>query len=106
MSVDKRVQFDFEIEFANGGGLQGQEFRLDIAGETITDEELADAIVRDLRLLMVGTVRISNKQIITERHKRSGTSLSTESSDGTTLVELSHTIEHGMITYKGLPAPL
>jgi arylformamidase len=24
----------------------------------------------------------------------------------TTLVELSHTVEHGMITYKGLPAPL
>jgi len=101
MSADKRVQFDFEIEFANGGGLQGQEFRLDIAGEAITDEQLADAIVRDLRLLMVGSVRIFNKQIITERHKRSETTLSDESSDAPTLVELSHTIEHGMITYKG-----
>ena len=106
MSVDRRVQFDFEIEFANGGGLQGQEFRLDIAGETIADEQLADAIVRDLRLLMVGTVRILNKKIISERHKRSGAILSDESSSEPVLVELSHTIEHGMITYKGLPAPL
>jgi hypothetical protein len=28
--MDKRVQFDFEIEFINGGGIQGQDFRLDI----------------------------------------------------------------------------
>jgi len=36
--MDKRVQFDFEIEFTNGGGIQGQEFRLDIDGDDITDE--------------------------------------------------------------------
>jgi hypothetical protein len=30
--MDKRVLFDFEIKFTNGGGLHGQEFRLDIAG--------------------------------------------------------------------------
>src|SRR5882757_4508905 len=104
MSVDKRVQFDFEIEFANGGGLQGQEFRLDIEGETIADEQLADAIVRDLRLLMVGAVRIFNKKVISERHKRSGATPAVGSSGAPVLVELSHTIEHGMITYKGLPA--
>lgn len=34
--MDKRVQFDFEIEFTNGGGLQGQEFGLDIDGNDIT----------------------------------------------------------------------
>ena len=28
----KRVRFDFEVEFTNGGGLQGQGFRLDIDG--------------------------------------------------------------------------
>lgn len=27
---EKRVRFDFEIEFSNGGGIQGQGFRLDI----------------------------------------------------------------------------
>ncbi|UAL52580.1 cyclase [Metabacillus dongyingensis] len=68
--MDKKVQFDFEIEFSNGGGLQGQEFRLDIEGDDISDENLAKYIVEDMRLLMVGEVRIFNKKIITEKHKR------------------------------------
>jgi len=66
----KRVQFDFEIAFSNGGGLKGWDFRLDIEGDDISDEVLADYIVRDLRLLMVGSVAVSNKKIISEPHKR------------------------------------
>jgi hypothetical protein len=42
------------IDFTNGGGIQGQEFRLEIDGDDITDEELAKYIVVDMRLLMVG----------------------------------------------------
>ncbi|MCE4048899.1 MULTISPECIES: cyclase [Bacillaceae] len=68
--MDKRVQFDFEIDFTNGGGLQGQDFRLDIHGDDISDDELAKYIVEDMRLLMVGKVRILNKKIINEKHKR------------------------------------
>ncbi|WP_144512929.1 cyclase [Bacillus sp. FJAT-22090] len=68
--MDRRVQFDFEIDFTNGGGIQGQEFRLDIDGIDISDEELAKYIVEDMRLLMVGEVRILNKIIINEKHKR------------------------------------
>lgn len=68
--MEKRVCFDFEIDFSNGGGIQGQGFRLDIPGEDITDAALADYIVRDMRLLMVGEVRILNKRIIEEPHKR------------------------------------
>ena len=67
---DRRVVFDFEIDFSNGGGLQGQEFRLDINGEDIDDATLARYIVEDMRLLMVGEVRILNKRIINEKHKR------------------------------------
>jgi len=105
--AEKRVKFDFEIDFSNGGGIQGQEFRLDIEAEDIDDQELADLIVRDLRLLMVGHVRILNKQIISEPHKRSAAQRF-EAARGRQghLVDLSHTIEDGMITYKGLPAPL
>ena len=66
----KRVLFDFEIEFSNGGGLQGQDFRLDIDGDDIDDEALADHLVRDMRLLMVAAVRILRKRIIVEAHKR------------------------------------
>ena len=69
-SSEKRVVFDFEIDFSNGGGLQGQGFRLDIEGDDIPDDALAEYIVQDMRLLMVGAVRILNKSIIEERHKR------------------------------------
>lgn len=96
--MEQRVQFDFAIEFTNGGGIQGQGFRLDLADETISDQELADYLVRDMRLLMVGKVRIFNKRILQEAHKRP--------SEQQTLIDLSHTIEHGLVTYKGLPAPL
>ena len=65
-----RVKFDFEIDFTNGGGIQCQGFRLDIAGDDISDQELADYIVKDMRLLMVGEVRILKKEFIVEEHKR------------------------------------
>ena len=68
--MEKRVKFDFEIDFTNGGGIQGQEFRLDIEGDDISDQELAEYIVRDMRLLTVREVRILNKEIIIEKHKR------------------------------------
>lgn len=107
MVDDRRVRFDFAIEFSNGGGLQGQDFRLDIEGDDIDDAALADYIVRDLRLLMVGRVTISNKTILHERHKR-GDSATIERGvfSGRRIVDLSHPIEHGMVTYKGLPAPV
>lgn len=101
--MDKRVKFDFEIYFTNGGSIKGEDFRLDISGDTISDKELADYIVEDLRLLMVGQTKILNKEIFNEAHKRKpidekmGTEL---------LIDLSHTIEDGLITYKGLPAPI
>ncbi len=97
--MDKRVKFDFEINFTNGGGIQGQDFRLDIDGDDIPDEELADYIVRDMRLLMVGEVRILNKEIITEEHKR-------DLSNSPDYIDVSHVIYDGLITYKGLPAPI
>jgi arylformamidase len=104
---DRRVQFDFEIDFANGGGLQGQGFRLDIDGEDVSDEELAEYVVRELRLLMVSDTRIRNKTIIAERHKRGPEAVSAKGSEaGRTLVDLSHAVEDGMITYPGLPAPV
>jgi arylformamidase len=68
--MEKRVLFDFEIFFSNGGSLKGEGFRLDIDGDDITDKALANYIVEDMRLLMVGETRILNKQIITEPHKR------------------------------------
>jgi arylformamidase len=98
-TTDRRVLFDFAVEFSNGGGIQGQEFRLDIEGATIDDAELAAYIVRDMRLLMVKHVHILKKQIITERHRRAAP-------PRRLLIDVSHAVEDGMITYKGLPAPI
>jgi arylformamidase len=69
-ATHRRVKFDFEVDFSNGGGLQGQDFRLAIEGEDISEEQLARYIVEDMRPLMVQEVRILNKEIIAERHKR------------------------------------
>jgi len=101
--MQKRVSFDFEIYFTNGGGIKGEGFRLDIANDDISDKALADYIVADMRLLMVGETRILNKTIITEPHKRKPI---TPEQTGSVYIDLSHTIENGLITYKGLPAPI
>ena len=93
--TEHRVVFDFEVDFVNGGGLQGHDFRLDIDGDDILDAALADLIVADLRLLMVGAVRITRKRIVEEPHKRSAA-----------IIELSHPIRDGMVTYPGLPGPV
>lgn len=99
---DKRVVFDFDISFTNGGGIQGQDFRLDISGDTITDEELANYIVSDMQLLMVGKIDILNKYYITEKHKRKAVNAPTDDK----YIDLSHIIFDGLVTYKGLPAPV
>lgn len=105
MTAERRVCFDFEVDFSNGGGIQGQGFRLDIEGDDITDDELAARIIRELRLLMVESVRIVNKTIIEEPHKRREAAV-VDIGEAVTRIDLSHVIESGMITYKGLPAPL
>lgn len=101
--MDKRVKFDFEIYFTNGGSIKGEDFRLDIAGDTISDKELSDYIVEDLRLLMVGQTNILNKEIFDETHKRKPIN---QKVGNDLLIDLSHVIEHGLVTYKGLPAPI
>ena len=101
--MDKRVKFDFEIYFTNGGSIKGDDFRLDISGDNISDKELADYIVEDLRLVMVGQTNILRKEILTEPHKRKPINAKKEND---LLIDLSHTIEHGLVTYKGLPAPI
>jgi len=105
--LDQRVEFDFEITFTNGGGLQGQAFRLDVPDADVTDAWIADALVRDLRLLMVADVRITNRRDIQETHKRGSGAAEPDgaASAARRLVDLSHPIEDGMTTYPGLPVP-
>jgi len=102
--VQHRVQFDFEIEFTNGGSLRGEGFRLDIPGEDINDAELIGHVVADMRLLMAGPARIRNKRIIVEAHKRVAGLRLEPGSGGWRHIDLSHAIEDGLVTYPGLPA--
>jgi hypothetical protein len=67
---DHRVKFDFVVHFTNGGSLSARDFRLDIPGPDIADDELAAYLIRDMRLLMAGKVDIRNKEIVEEPHKR------------------------------------
>src|SRR5690606_14614318 len=101
--MDKRIKFHFEIYITNGSSIKGEDFRLDIAGEDISDKELADYIVEDLRLLMVGRTKILNKEVFSEAHKRKPID---EKVPSNVLIDLSHTIVDGLVTYKGLPAPI
>jgi len=96
-----RVQFDFDIDFSNGGGLSGRDFRLDLDAGDISDQALAEYLVADLRLLMVGAVRIRNKRIVVEAHQRPRAEASSAR-----LVDLSHTIGNGTITHRGMPGPV
>ncbi|MGR7001778.1 hypothetical protein ACU686_33320 [Yinghuangia aomiensis] len=97
-----RVQFDADVAFANGGGLQAQDFRLDAPGPDLGADDIAALFVRHLGLLMVGSVRISNVQMLREPHK-GGRGVAASHRSTSRIVELSHPIRHGMVTYPGLP---
>src|SRR5690348_12784993 len=105
MTQEWRGQVDAGSTFSNGGGGSVHEFPLGIPGDTITEQELGEYLVRHLGLLMVGTVTVSNMELIAEPHKGSR---GREAGDGPAeraLVDLSHPIRDGMVTYPGLPGP-
>src|SRR5690606_31367844 len=101
--MDKRVKFDFEIYFTNGGSIKGEDFSLNIAGDDISNKEHADYNDDDLRHPMVGQTKILNKETIAEPHKRKPINADTGKK---LLIELSQTITNGLVTYKGLPPPV
>jgi kynurenine formamidase len=106
--TEYRASFDADVTFLNGGGLQAQGFRLDVPDATVSEDELAQLFIRHLRLLMVDRVRIFDMEISAEPHKgsRGGPSDRVAArARATRLVELSHEITAGMITYPGLPGP-
>ena len=49
---DRRVVFDFAATFSNGGGIQGQDFRLDVQGDEISDSDVEKSVA----VHMLGTI--------------------------------------------------
>jgi len=105
--TDYRAQFNADVTFLNGGGLQAQEFRLDVP-EQISESGIAELFVRHLGLLMVDRVTLTDLQLLAEPHKgsRGGPSDQRAAAGADRrLVELSHVVTAGMTTYPGLPGP-
>ena len=101
-----RARFDARVAFANGGGLTAQGFRLDVPTADLDDAEVARLFVHHLGLALVGSVELSNLTIVAEAHRGSRGIDAPAPSTERRVVDLSHVIREGMITYPGLPAPV
>ncbi|MEZ0169860.1 hypothetical protein [Microvirga sp. TS319] len=53
-----RVKFDARVDFTNGGYVEARDFLLDIEGNDIAPERLAEMIVSAMNLLRAGPVTI------------------------------------------------
>ncbi|MGZ3480477.1 MAG: cyclase family protein [Myxococcaceae bacterium] len=102
--MDTRAIFDFVVSFTNGGSLRGEGFRLDLPSAEATEPEIAALLVAHLGLLMVGEVELRNLRRVEEPH-RGSRDVPPGAPAGRRLVDLSHPIHHGLVTYPGLPAP-
>jgi arylformamidase len=104
-----RASFDAAVMFGNGGDLTVHGFRVDVPRSDTDEDGIAALFVASLGLLMTDSVTLANVEIFAEPHKgtRGGPSdhgRGTPAAGGR-LVELSHVIRAGMITYPGLPGP-
>ena len=107
--TEYRASFDAVIRFSNGGDLIAHGFRVDVPSPEVDEAAIAALFVASLGLLMTDSVELSNVEIFAEPHKgtRGGPSDRGDGppAAGGRLVELSHVIKAGMVTYPGLPGP-
>jgi arylformamidase len=107
--TEYRASFDATIRFSNGGDLTARGFRIDLPGPDLDEAGIAALFVASLGLLMTDSVRLSNVTVFAEPHKgtRGGPADRGRgpAAAGGRLIELSHVIRAGMITYPGLPGP-
>jgi arylformamidase len=101
-----RAVFDARIAFANGGGLTADGFRLDLPTGTESEKRIGELLVQHLGLAMVAAVELSNLEIVEQPHKGSRAIPARPADRPTRVVDLSHVIREGLITYPGLPAPV
>lgn len=131
--TEYRAHFDAVVTFVNGGDLVAHGFRLDLPSGEVPKQRLAELFVRHLGLTLVENVTLTNIETVREQHKGSrgipfadmlsealeGSALadslaeqgaadaaSAGSARAGRLVDLSHSIRAGLVTYPGLPAPV
>jgi arylformamidase len=100
-----RAEFDARVEFANGGHLEVAGFRVDVPGPDVTEAEVGALFVASLGLLLSERVELTGLRVFPEAHKGTRGGPAAEVAATGRLVDLSHLITPGMITYPGLPGP-
>lgn len=58
------VKFDFRVDFTNGGRVEGKDFLLDLAGDSVSEDKLATMIVESMNLARAGRVTIFKKEVV------------------------------------------
>jgi len=100
-----RAHFDARVTFANGGDLTADGFRLDLPSADVDESEVARLFVHHLGLALVDSVQLENLTIHEEPHRGSRGIDARLPGSARRVVDLSHVIRAGLITYPGLPAP-
>jgi kynurenine formamidase len=103
---DHRAHFDFVIRFANSGDLTGNGFRLDLPADDLDAAAIGRLLVAHLGLALVDSIEVSGLRIVEEPHRGSRGVATAETRARPVVVDLSHPIHAGMVTYPGLPAPV
>lgn len=103
--TDYRACFDAEVAFTNGGSLRVEGFRIDLPSAEVPQDEIGRLFLTSLGLLMAGEVQVHNVRIVAEPHRGTRGTVPANTSGATRLIELSHPIRAGMVTYPGLPVP-
>jgi arylformamidase len=101
-----RAHFDARVEFANGGGLTAEGFRLDVPAPDLDEAEVARLFVHHLGLALVGSVHLEGLEFVAEPHRGSRGMEADPAPSAPRVVDLSQVIREGLITYPGLPAPV
>ena len=101
-----RAHFDATVEFANGGSLRADGFRIDVPEGTTDALTVGRLFVQHLGLALVSAVRVENLSIVQEKHRGTRGIDTRPHRDGGRVIDLSHPIRDGLVTYPGLPAPV
>jgi len=67
-----RVKFDARVDFTNGGYVEARDFLLDIPGDGVAPERLAEMIVSAMNLLRAGPVTITRMEVVRRGEHQDG----------------------------------